>query len=147
MRWLRCLPSMHDLPVSWDGENVEWRPWCDLKSTLALHLPAEDLACRRCGTVDPPLICFGLRQPKPGQMFATDHLKTTRSGHVYVITHDVPAWPVIDLIATRCRHCAHDTVNDLRDNTTWDLDPGDHGAAGSNAPGSEIAGAARAPRR
>ena len=37
------LVRAHDLPVSWDGAPVRWRPWSDARSTLAYHASDEEL--------------------------------------------------------------------------------------------------------
>jgi hypothetical protein len=128
---------MADLPPYWDGVKVDWHEWADSRSTLPFHAPADQLACDHCGVVDEPLTCFGLRQPEPGATFPVDRIKTTKSGHQYTKTIDVPAWPVIDLTAARCRHCHHDVITDTRTGTTWDLDATDYGPQGSTEPTPE----------
>lgn len=95
---------IHDLPPLWDLEPVEWTIWSTVRSTLALHLPAEELACQECGAVDEPMISWGKRGP------------------------------FRDIYAARCRHCWHDVVTDTRTGERWDLDPSDYGPAGSTNP-------------
>lgn len=97
-----------DLPPFWDGEPVQWDPWKNIRTTLALHLPADALACDKCGTVDEPATCWGSRPAYPGPH------------------------PIRDLSAARCRHCGHDVVTDHRTDQTWDLEPEDYGPAGSH---------------
>lgn len=101
------------LPDLWDWEPVQWDAWRDTRTTLILHVPAEHMACDKCGTVDENLVVFGKRPRRPdlGQEFA-----------------------VRDLHAFRCRHCGHDTVTDQRTGEHWDLDETDYGPAGSTRP-------------
>ena len=106
-RHLQLVHSRADLPVSWDGEPVTWSAWDRGRTTLALHLPVEQLACDQCGALDERDTCAGTR------------------------TTEVPAHSSRDLHAFRCRHCGHDTVLDLRTNECWDLDPEDYTPDGS----------------
>lgn len=129
---LRLVHSAHDLPPSWDGQPVEWTPWNDARSTLPLHVPAEALACDKCGAVDESLISWGKRPPDRPTYPGT-RTKTTKSGHRYEVAAEVPSWPVRDLSAARCRHCGHDVVTDTRTGESWDLEPEDYGPDGSTA--------------
>lgn len=128
---LQLVPAVHDLPPAWDGVLVTWGEWSSGRSTLAHHVPADQLACDECGTVDEKTVNFGRRPPEPGATFKADRRKRTRTGHIYSVTEEVPAWPVKDLFAFRCRHCGHDTISDERTGETWDLDASDYGDTGS----------------
>ncbi|QDG87138.1 hypothetical protein [Pseudarthrobacter sp. NIBRBAC000502770] len=127
---LRLARSRHDLPLLWDGVPVTWDAWSDYRSTLPLHVPADKMACHECGAVDESLIAWGIRPPAEST-FTTTTTKTTRSGHKYEAQVEVPAYPVHDIYAARCRHCGHDVVTDTRTNETWDLDETDYGPEGS----------------
>lgn len=128
---LAPVPQPQDLPPRWDGEPVTWTPWADHRTTLALHAKPEQLACHKCGTVDESLVCFGTRPPPPGDMETVPLRRHTRSGHPYESLRQVPARPVRDLTAYRCRHCSHDQVQDRRTGELWDLGPEDYGPQGS----------------
>lgn len=99
----------HDLPVTWDGHPVTWRGWTSASTTLQYHLPLEDLACRRCGSLNE-------RQVNTG-----------------VVAHH-GAREVERLAAFRCPDCHHDQVLELDTDRLWDLDETDYGAAGSTPP-------------
>ncbi|UYM26626.1 hypothetical protein SEA_BAUER_77 [Arthrobacter phage Bauer] len=129
---LRLVHSRYDLPPSWDGLKVAWDAWSDVRTTLPLHLPAEDMACDKCGTVDEFLIAWGLRDPAEPTC-TTTRTKTTRSGRKYDVQVEVPARPMRDIYAARCRHCSHDIVTDTRTNERWDLDETDYGPEGSTS--------------
>jgi hypothetical protein len=129
---LSLVDNRHDLPPSWDGVPVEWSEWSTGNTTLALHIPADKLACEQCGAVEEPSISFGKRPPET-PTFTTTRTKTTKSGHKYDVHHEVKSWPIRDLIAARCRHCGHDVVTDLRTDERWDLDETDYGPDGSTA--------------
>lgn len=102
------------LPDLWDWEPVQWGEWSPpRRSTLLLHMPAEAMACEKCGTVDENLVAFGKRPARPSM--GQDR-------------------PLRDLYAYRCRHCGHDTVTDQRTGEHWDLDESDYGITGSNPP-------------
>ncbi|WPM94281.1 hypothetical protein VB1_CDS0032 [Arthrobacter phage Marchesin] len=134
---MKLAHSRNDLPISWDGERITWDEWSDFRTSLAYHLKAEDLACEQCGTVDEVVITWGLRDPPAGTTAPTTRTKTTRSGRKYQIVEDLPARPLRDIYAARCRHCGHDVVTDTRTNERWDLEPEDYGPAGSNPPQPE----------
>lgn len=121
----------HDLPVTWDGVRIKWRPWTDTRSSLAAHLPDEELACDRCGLIDERLVTCGSRPPEPGATIRATKTRRTRSGREYTVTVDVPAHEYLDLWAFRCRGCGHDTVLDDRTGDRWDLEPDDYGPEGS----------------
>lgn len=122
----------HDLPVSWDGDPVTWRPWVDVRSSLAYHAPAHELACERCGLIDERLVTCGSRPPVEGATVpATVTRRTRRTGRAYTVTRDVPAHRYLDLWAFRCRGCGHDVVHDSRTGESWDLNPDDYGPLGS----------------
>ena len=93
-----------DLPPLWDGVPIEWGEWKRHDSTLVLHLPVDQIACDKCGALDESDVAFG------------------RRGNL------------VNLVAHRCRHCAHDTVEDRLTDEWWDLDPDDYGMVGSQAP-------------
>lgn len=92
-----------DLPPAWDGVPVEWSEWSDSNTSLLLHVPPEQMACSECGVVDEPPIRFGKRPAGAGETVTCTRTKTTKSGHKYEVSDDVEAWPVRDLIASRCR--------------------------------------------
>lgn len=128
------LPGVHDLPPKWDGRTVTWGPWRELRSSIAFHAPAEDLACTRCGLIAEPLTAGGWVQPNPGETFTVDDERRLPSGRVYARgTKEVPAWALLCLCATRCAGCRHDTVHDERTGETWDLGSEDYGPDGSTA--------------
>jgi hypothetical protein len=64
-------------------------------------------------------------------MTTTTRTKKTRSGKTYEVAQDVPARPLRDIYAARCRHCGHDVVTDTRTDERWDLEPEDYGPEGS----------------
>ncbi|MGN7250066.1 hypothetical protein [Arthrobacter sp. SAFR-014] len=130
MSHLTLVHARHDLPPSWDGVPVEWSEWSEGHTTLALHVPADKLACDRCGAIEEASISFGKRPPEH-PTFMTTRTKTTKSGHQYDVPHEVEAWAVRDLIAARCRHCLHDVVTDTRTGEAWDLEAPDYEDAGS----------------
>ena len=125
------LVRAHDLPVSWDGVPVTWRPWSDARSTLAYHASDEELACEQCGLIDEPITTSGLRPALDRATRAELRTRHTRSGHPYTVAVDVPTTPVYDLHTFRCRGCGHDTVLDDRTGELWDLEPDDYGPDGS----------------
>lgn len=130
MRALALVHSRHDLPPSWDGVPVEWSEWSKGGTTLALHLPPDQLACPECGAVEEPAISFGKRPPETPTIMGT-RIKTTKSGRQYTVPQEIKAWAVRDLIASRCKHCLHDVVTDLRTDERWDLDESDYAPQGS----------------
>jgi len=127
---LSLVVSRPDLPPFWDGAPVEWSEWSAGGTSLAWHIPADQLACPECGAVEEPAVCFGKRPPESPTVMST-RTKTTRSGRKYAVPHEIKAWGVRDLIAARCRHCNHDVVTDLRTDERWDLDESDYTAEGS----------------
>lgn len=98
--------ARHDLPPLWDGVPVDWREWSRINTTLIHHAEAEDLACDKCGAVDELDVTFGRRGP------------------------------MINLCASRCRHCGQDQVTDMLTGTLWDLDETDYADIGSEPPGA-----------
>lgn len=103
-----------ELPDLWDWEPVQWGEWSSLhRSTLLLHVPADRMACNKCGAIDESRVAFGKRPARAD--LAQLH-------------------PLKDLVAHRCRHCGHDTVEDRRTGEWWDLDESDYGIAGSTRP-------------
>ena len=129
---LRLVHSRHDLPPSWDGEPVTWDAWQDIRSSLALHVPAHELACDKCGAVDENLIAWGIRPPTE-PTYTTTKTKTTSTGRTYEAQVEVKAYPVRDIYASRCRHCNHDVVTDTRTDERWDLEEHDYGPEGSTS--------------
>lgn len=127
---LQLVSSRHDLPPFWDGVPVEWGEWSDIRSSIILHVPADHMACDKCGAIDESLIAWGLRSASEATV-ATTKTKTTKSGRKYSIVCDVPAWPIRDIYAARCRHCGHDRVTDMRTDEVWDLDESDYAPEGS----------------
>ena len=122
-----------DLPPRWDGVPVTWGAWSEGVTTLIHHAPAEALACHKCGAVDERAIAWGSRPPATETILSPVE-KRTRSGRGYVNYEHVPAWPVRDLFAARCRHCGHDTVTDERTGDVWELDAEDYTTEGSTSP-------------
>lgn len=127
---LQLVPTHPDLPPFWDGVPVKWDAWSDFRTSLAYHLPADQMACDQCGGVDEVLIAWGLR-PSAEATCLTTKTKTTKSGRTYEAQVEVPAWPVRDIYAARCRHCGHDRVTDTRTDEVWDLDETDYVPEGS----------------
>lgn len=128
-RHLRALPTMHDLPPAWDGQRVTWSAWVDEPTSLRFHRTPD--ACSGCGARSEPLIATGRRQPMPGATFDVE--QTRPDGTIRRRT--VPAWPINDLFAYRCRTCGHDVIHDERADAWWDLDPADYGDDGSFSDG------------
>lgn len=128
-------PVGYDLPPTWDGEPVRWKPW---QETPNLHIcplpPVTDTACNQCGVISdtPDRICWGLRQQAGPQQ--TTELRTLPSGNQYRRTSTIPARQVRDLVAFRCTHCGHDRVWDQRTDQWWDLGPEDYTSTGSVDP-------------
>lgn len=133
---LRALPTMHDLPVSWDGLPVTWGPWHSGRSSLELHLRPADIACRSCGLIESPLVAAGTVHPLPGDTVEGEEVVTLPSGRTHRRAVTVPAGPRLALVAFRCPGCHHDQVYDERTDETWDLDPSDYGEAGSSPEGA-----------
>jgi ribosomal protein L40E len=121
-----------DLPPSWDGVAVTWGQWSDFETTMAHHVPTEALTCRECGAVGERAINWGSRPPVVvAETVLSPVTKRTRSGRSYINYEHLPAYPVRDLWAARCRHCGHDTVTDERTGEVWELEPDDYTAEGS----------------
>ncbi|AXH44440.1 hypothetical protein PP353_gp64 [Arthrobacter phage Kumotta] len=129
---LRLVHSRHDLPPFWDGEPVTWDEWSDVRTSLALHIPAHEMACDKCGAIDENLIVWGIRPPEAPTIMTTK-TKTLPSGRKYETQVEVKAHPLRDIYASRCRHCGHDVVTDTRTDERWDLDETDYGPEGSTA--------------
>lgn len=96
------------LPISWDGEPVEWGPW---EPTAPMFL------CDRSRRKQAQAVCTGCGRSSNGQPICWGKRRGVR-----------------DLIAFRCTGCGHDSVLDRRTNEAWELGPEDYGAAGSVAP-------------
>jgi hypothetical protein len=107
--------TLYDLPPQWDGQAVEWGAWTAPRTTLALHLPADQLACDKCGVLDEREQARGFIVQPPGSI-----TRMYARGALY---------------AARCRHCGHDTITDLDTGEVWDLEPEDYGPQGSTPPG------------
>lgn len=97
------------LPISWDGDPVEWGPWEPTVPILicdrSRRRRAWDSICAGCGrsSIAAPM-CWGKRRG------------------------------IRDLVAFRCTGCGHDSVLDRRTGEAWELGPEDYGLAGSVAP-------------
>jgi hypothetical protein len=126
------LHRIRPLPPKWDGVPVEWTAWRLDRTTIAYHAPADQLVCGKCGTVDESMHAMGKRLPPEGEMVRSTETRKLKSGRTYEREVWVPAWPVYDLFASRCRHCGHDAVTDQRTGDAWDLDESDYGPDGSN---------------
>lgn len=122
----------YDMPTSWDGRNVEWSDWEVLWTTAEWHMPKEP--CERCGNTDTPATCHGTLMPLVGETFVSTQTRRMKSGREREVAITVPAWPVIGLIASRCRSCHLDTVRDMKTKEDWTLDESDYGPRGSNEP-------------
>lgn len=107
----------HDLPPAWDGLRVEWRGWIAAATTLSYHLPLEETACRRCGSLDEQMLNVGVVDHGPRG--DTDPGEPRRQ---------------VRLFAFRCPDCRHDQVLDQDDDQLWDLDETDYGDDGSVPP-------------
>lgn len=125
------LHRVRRLPATWDGVPVEWTDWRLDRTTLAYHAPLDELVCGKCGTVDESMHAMGKRPPAEGEMVRSTQTRKLKSGRTYEREVWVPAWPVYDLFAARCRHCGHDTVTDQRTGQAWDVDDSDYGPNGS----------------
>ncbi|XBB66883.1 hypothetical protein ABFU82_22665 [Nocardioides sp. WV_118_6] len=108
----------HDLPPAWDGLPVEWRGWIAAATTLSYHLPLEETACRRCGSLNEQLLNVGV----------IDHGPRGDARDPEEPRHHVR------LFAFRCPDCRHDQVLDQDDDQLWDLDETDYGDDGSVPP-------------
>jgi len=107
VRRLWGMPAQNDLPPSWDGAPVEWWGWGSTDSSLAYHLPLDQLACTLCGSLAGARINWGSRHdPAEGRQ-------------------------IRNIWAARCEDCGHDQVHDTLTKETWDLDPDDYGPDGS----------------
>jgi hypothetical protein len=123
-----------DLPPKWDGQDIEWTDWDISTSTLArFHTPPT--ACPGCGgdsRQQPHSV--GVVQPREGETFKSYKPRTLkRTGRVVSREVEVPAWPVVRFVATRCRTCRLDHVYDIREGSFWRLDASDYGPNGSVA--------------
>lgn len=107
VRRLWGIPAQHDLPPSWDGVPVTWGEWGTSDSSLAYHLPLDQLACTMCGSLAGVRINWGTRYD------------------------DEEGRQIRNLWVARCEDCGHDTVHDEGTDETWDLDPDDYGDEGS----------------
>lgn len=94
---------------------MEWQGWePESWTTLRLHLPLKDVACRVCGSLDPGRRNVGVvHAPAPDGVTLL--------------------YPTRRLHATRCV-CGHDQVYDLETDECWDLDDTDYGDEGSVDP-------------
>lgn len=94
----------NDLPPRWDGAPITWDGWTE-PGFICPPPKEHERACDQCGAID---------------------TKRTNIGRTY-------ASRLVDriLLASRCRHCKHDTVYDMHDDHLWDLDPSDYSDAGS----------------
>jgi len=104
----------NDLPVSWDGEPVDWCGWGDEPWTTWIfhHKPVPCV----CGSVAPQQVNAG----------AIDEVTIGKT------------FSVVRLFAYRCPGCSLDTVVDLRAGTTWELDETDYGSGGSEVTQKEL---------
>lgn len=128
---IKLVHARLDLPPLWDGVPVQWSEWSTGHSTLAYHIPADQLACSECGAIEEPSISFGMRPPETPTFTSTRTKTTKKSGRKYDVVCEVPAWGMRDIYAARCRHCGHDRVTDLRTDEVWDLDASDYAPEGS----------------
>lgn len=104
------LRSVRSLPVSWDGEPVDWGRWEGVLPVFICDRSRRKVAvavCAGCGIPDGArrAQCWGMRRGRR------------------------------DLFAIRCLDCGHDVVLDKRTGDAWDLGPEDYGLSGSNPPG------------
>lgn len=115
----------NDLPPAWDGLAVVWREWQLLEpTTLVYHLPLEDLACDKCGSLEPRTwYAGGLRALS--QAVTRSQLEGAQAARK---AGQFGAWT---LAAYRCADCGHDRVLDLDTWELWDLDPDDYADVGS----------------
>jgi len=123
----------HRLPPSWDGAPVKWDRFEETIDVRICPPPKHAERCG-CGSVEKPLIAKGVRDPLPGEMFASTKQKRGRHGTLMTLPVTVPAWPVFDLIAFHCPTCNTDEVWDMRSNEWWILDTEDYGPTGSTRP-------------
>lgn len=130
----RALPVVHDLPPSWDGAPITWNGWAEGRTSMVFHAKQEP--CRRCGIADEAKVNIGRRTPEEGATFTVPSQRARlleRAGRRVPRgeTEEVPAWPVTDLIAYRCRGCGLDHVHDQRTDEWWELDISDYRDKGS----------------
>lgn len=96
------------LPISWDGDPVEWGSW---EPTVPIWM------CDRSRRKPAQELCGGCHRSAAGQPIAWGKIRGRRA-----------------LAAFRCMGCGHDVVHELRTDDVWDLGPEDYGLAGSVAP-------------
>lgn len=102
---------MHDLPIMWDGQPIEWRPWAECPTSMRFHVID---GCRKCGVINEPLISTGVLPVANAEGVAR----------------------LADLTAFRCPDCGHDHVFQHSTEETWDLSPEDYTDAGSTIEGA-----------
>lgn len=135
MTQLELIPSTPDLPTIWDGRTVAWQGWTQTGPVFICRPHRRPEPCTSCKTTDQPAVNIGVVAPLPGETFTVPKTVTARrSGRVYDVDQQVPAWPVIELIAFRCPGCQLDTVWDQRTQAWWVLDETDYGPTGSTDP-------------
>lgn len=96
----------------WEGRTVRWMEWhvTPRSAHLEAVLPSEPCVC---GSTDAPLMAGGLLLPNEGESFTTHQVKNShRTGREYEVPVQVPAWPVLRLLAFRCQHCGAEEVLD-----------------------------------
>lgn len=125
----------HDLPPTWDGQVVRWKPWQPTED-IQICPPPKPVKCVRCKSTKPPLLAFGLVHPRPGAtMTVTETVPSRRQpGASFERSKQVPAWPTLRLSAFRCPDCKLDDVWDRDTDTWWELDDSDYGDEGSHPP-------------
>lgn len=96
----------------WDGHAVRWEPWEIAPRSVHLEAFAPTDPCD-CGDERQPWMAPGLLLPNEGETFASTRVKQAkRSGREYNASVQVPAWPVLRLLAYRCRGCGIEWVLD-----------------------------------
>jgi hypothetical protein len=123
------------LPPMWDGLRVDWTLQRNAdRIFICPPPPMEERFCTSCGAEGGRTAWSGLVHPPDGETMPLEKKIPMAGGRSRTVTVQVPAWPVIGLIAWRCGHCHLDEVWDMRSNEVWTLGPEDYGPAGSTPP-------------
>ncbi len=131
---LRLVEDLR-LPALWDGLRVEWTLEREAHRVfICPPPPLEERFCSSCGAEAGRTTWRGLVHPAPGETVPSERKIPRSGGRTRSVTVQVPAWPVIALIAWRCGHCKLDEVWDMRSNEVWTLGPEDYGPQGSEPP-------------
>lgn len=110
-------PPLLDYPEH-GGRRVVWQPW-EQPRTFVCGPGVGANTCEECGFAGWLLVAVGEVQPAAGDTFTSHEKRSRRTGRMYGVDHQVPAWPVLQLVAFRCPQCALVAVYDTGDGTGW----------------------------